>query len=92
MRNKEAAKFIWDVLDGVKSFNEEGGKGIEALDLAIKALKNERPQGKWIYLGKDEPMKVECPFCHERKCCISNYCDYCGAKMKRKTARRVEND
>ena len=40
-----------------------------------------RPKGKWIYLDKDEPMKVECPFCHERKCCISNYCDYCGAKM-----------
>lgn len=40
------------------------------------------PQGKWIYLGKDEPMKVECPFCHERKCCVSNYCDYCGAKMQ----------
>lgn len=41
MTNKEAAEFIWDVLDGVKSFNEKGGKGLEALDLAIKALKNE---------------------------------------------------
>lgn len=48
MTNKEAADFIWDVLDGVKSFNEEGDKGLEALDLAIKALKNERPQGEWI--------------------------------------------
>ena len=42
MTNKEAAEFIWDVLDGVKSFNEEGGRGLEALDLAIKALKNEK--------------------------------------------------
>ena len=42
----------------------------------------ERPQGEWIFLGKDEVMKVECPFCHKRKCCVSNYCDYCGAKMK----------
>lgn len=48
MINKEAAEFIWDVLDGVKSFNEEGGKGIEALNLAIKALKNERPQGEIV--------------------------------------------
>lgn len=41
-----------------------------------------RVQGEWIFLSPDEPMKVECPFCHERKCCVSNYCDYCGAKMK----------
>lgn len=42
MTNKEAAEFIWDVLDGTKSFNEKGGRGLEALDLAIKALKNEK--------------------------------------------------
>lgn len=42
----------------------------------------ERPQGEWIYFDKDEPTKVECPFCHNRKCCIGNYCDYCGADMR----------
>ena len=50
--------------------------------LILGAKLAQRPQGEWIYLDKDEPMKVECPFCHERKCCISNYCDNCGAKMK----------
>lgn len=49
-----------------------------------KAGKNDfsPKQGEWIFLNKDDPMKVECPFCHERKCCISNYCDCCGAKMR----------
>lgn len=43
MTNKEAAEFIDGVLDGVKSFDEKGGKGLEALKLAIKALEeNER--------------------------------------------------
>lgn len=42
----------------------------------------ERPHGEWIYFDKDEPTKVECPFCHNRKCCIGNYCDYCGADMR----------
>lgn len=42
MTNKEAAEFIWGVLDGTKSFNEKGGRGLEALELAIKALKNEK--------------------------------------------------
>lgn len=46
-------------------------------------ITNERPQGEWIYLNEDEPMTVECPFCHERKCCISNYCDNCGADMQK---------
>ena len=43
----------------------------------------EPKQGEWIYLDKDDYMKVECPFCHERKCCISNYCDNCGADMRK---------
>lgn len=79
MTNKEAAEFIWDVLDGVKSFNEKGGKGLEALDLAIKALKNERPQGKWI-LNQDE--NPECPFCHHSFKYWGNFCGNCGADMR----------
>ncbi len=83
MTNKEAAKFIWDVLDGVKSFNEEGGKGIEALNLAIKALKNERPQGKWIF-HKDfnESCRYGCNQCGNLTNIPNNFCPNCGVKMK----------
>ncbi len=39
MTYEEAANFIDEVLDGVKSFNDKSGKGREALNLAIEALK-----------------------------------------------------
>ena len=91
MTNKEAAKFIWDVLDGVKSFNEEGGKGTEALDLAIKALENERPHGMWYRTGQSfiHPYKFRnfgCSVCHheldEHIKEEPNFCPNCGADMR----------
>lgn len=83
MTNKEAAEFIWDVLDGTKSFNEKGGRGLEALELAIKALKNERLQGKWIF-HKDynESCRYGCNQCGNLNNIPGNFCPNCGAGMK----------
>lgn len=85
MTNKEAAKFIWDVLDGVKSFNEKGGKGLEALDLAIKALEDERSQGQgeWIiHNDYHENCRYGCNQCGNLTNVPGNFCPKCGADMR----------
>ena len=82
MTNKEAVEFIWDVLDGVKSFNEKGGKGLEALDLAIKSLKTERPQGEWKIGGKTTHYYY-CSICGKDGDLQDNFCRNCGADMRK---------
>lgn len=81
-------KLIIDIPNEGYDWIKNGFPDNEDKEFLIKAVKNgapydEKPQGEWIYLDKDDYMKVECPFCHERKCCISNYCDNCGADMRK---------
>lgn len=75
---EELANAILNAIDNALTVPNEYMRGYEAAEREYK-----RPQGEWIYLNEDEPMTVECPFCHERKCCISNYCDNCGADMQK---------
>lgn len=55
----------------------------EAINIAIKALNNERPQGEWIIV-KDEKYgdNVRCPFCGKELAGTDlNFCCKCGAKL-----------
>lgn len=51
---------------------------IEALEVAIEALQ-ERPKGRWIYIGKHLYKCSECCFVDVGK---TNYCPACGADMR----------
>lgn len=59
-------------------------EGIEALDMAIKALEqNPKAHGTWKHMGHDE---YECPFCgftfigDDTE--DENFCQFCGADMR----------
>lgn len=61
---------------------EEIERWAVALNMAIKALKEERPHGKWT-VRYDTMYHFECPFCkylHQYK---DNFCPNCGADMKK---------
>lgn len=77
MTNEQAIRWLKalkanEIISGVR----------EALDIAIKALEEDRPQGEWIDRMADKGY-VECPFCHKQ---ITggdlNFCVKCGADMR----------
>lgn len=81
MNNKEAIeqlmwvqKRICDMTYSPESF--------EAINIAIEKLREERPQGKWIY-HKDyiENCKYSCNQCGNLNNTPSNFCPNCGAEM-----------
>ena len=82
MSNEEAIKLIQGIEEDGRNVTSEH---IEALDLAIKALK-ERPQGEWIIDGHH----IRCNRCYEYICNTDregneipdNFCPNCGAKMR----------
>lgn len=97
---KVSLKFVLNIIDNAPTVELDESVIQEVLNKRcmtavaneyLIALHGKRPQGEWIFLSPDDPMKVECPFCHERKCCISNYCDYCGAKMQKEGAENDNN-
>ena len=51
---------------------------IEALDIAIEALKSDRPRGEW---EKATESIWKCSLCNAIMFTDSNYCPNCGAKM-----------
>lgn len=53
----------------------------EAIDMAIEALRFDRPQGEWIDVNGDGSL-WRCSRCKDTACCNGNYCPTCGAKMK----------
>lgn len=61
---------------------------VEALDLAIKALEEDRPTGKWIDNQNNSGGGINCSICGEMLPCTdeywyeTDYCPTCGAKMK----------
>lgn len=59
----------------------------KALEMAIKALEQARPKGKWIDDSKEDSYYANCSHCnyqidthYERG--YLNYCPNCGAKMQ----------
>ena len=85
MTNKEAAKLLKNATFVIA---RRSGKRLcfEALVMAIKALENERPRGKWINreanCNTSFPFweRYECPFCHKYSG-YSSFCQHCGADM-----------
>lgn len=58
----------------------------QAVEVAIEALKEERPHGEWRDFS-DEGF-VECPFCEHATNCDDNieelhYCFFCGAELRK---------
>ena len=85
MTNKEAIKLIQGIEEDGRNVNKEH---IEALDLAIKALK-ERPHGKWIYKEFDVESGISrsywCSNCGEPKSqWCDDFCQRCGTDMRGK--------
>lgn len=80
MTNKDAIKIIqYGLID--ENFPVVSNVAEEALNMAIKALENERPQGEWI--TKEYSIEYYCSRCGERldQCC-ENFCCHCGADMR----------
>lgn len=90
MTNKEAIEILeWGEPDADSlptiEFKEEYKKYREALDLAIKALEDERPQGEWLWLG-DNPNtnhKWSCNKCGRGVKEQEKFCPNCGADMRK---------
>ena len=62
-------------------YTSEADAWDEALDMAIEALRFDRPQGEWIDVNGDGSL-WRCSRCKDTACCNGNYCPTCGAKMK----------
>lgn len=77
MSNEEAIK----QLKKLQSFHN--GSYAPAIDKAIEALKEERPQGEWIE-KQETPASVSyyCSNCKMSDLPVLPYCPWCGAKMK----------
>ena len=75
MTNKEAI----DLLCKNKSVFQHDPEMSNAIDLAIKALKNARPQGEFEL---DRLGRLVCPFCKELRSGSKNFCGYCGADLR----------
>ena len=94
MTNKEAVKVIQEHLDHWKRLlaehiceKQEGEETIEAFDMAINVLKQQKV-GYWIPEILGLPLSdgsIECVKCSNCRChfdFISNFCPNCGAKME----------
>lgn len=55
----------------------------EAIEMAIEALKNERPQGEWIESDVPESILSKCSVCGFHCGAYTfNFCPNCGADMR----------
>lgn len=87
MTNKEAVTILrneWSI--NAEIFSTDF---FEALDLAIKVLKNERPKGEWI-MNKTSARgrNYTCTHCNKVSRNKFAYCPNCGADMR----KEVDND
>ena len=58
---------------------------IDALELAVRAMAEERKKGHWVV---DEDGNIECSECGHRGV-GDNYCEHCGADMRGETDAEV---
>ena len=52
---------------------------------AVEGIADERPHGKWVYIGISETTGlkiVKCTNCKKRQYGSTDFCSNCGAKMK----------
>lgn len=51
------------------------------IEMAIKALKESRPKGRWVIVSTF-PIRWQCSVCKTDYERASNYCSHCGADMR----------
>ena len=62
--------------------------GVVRLALQHSIPYEERPHGEWITHSNEGSLwRNECPICHERSSHDANFCQYCGAEMRRNSVR-----
>ena len=77
-----------EILSDVGDINRCCAEDAEALDMAIKALEQTRPKGKWSrpsVVAMPYSFAYECPICRQWgniQTFEPNYCPNCGAKME----------
>lgn len=74
MTNSEAIAVLMEQ----KRYVHENSVPDQALDMGIKALKNERKKGKWRHYDG----MCSCSVCHSHMDDISPFCPMCGADMR----------
>ena len=91
MTREEAAKTLAELWGGVDYHYCLGTIGVEAVDMAIKALQEpERKHGKWIKHEDDERISGTCSCCgwdallYETDVVGMPFCPNCGAEMGEK--------
>lgn len=88
MTNEEAKNTICAFYEQILKdlwLTSEARNGLgEALDLAIKALEEQRPQGKWLHPYITN-IACECSKCHLQLPITDyfNFCPNCGAYMRK---------
>lgn len=90
MTNEEAKEVLKEQID--RYGQEYDSEGIEALNMAIQALEQSRPKGKWKILDECANEGVYCSECHKKifklefsptmKWRNFKYCPNCGADMR----------
>lgn len=84
MTNSEAIAVLMEH----KRYVHENSVPDQALDMGIKALKNERKKGKWVLINDNNGQHYICKFCGEWKYHQKqNYCGHCGADMREEKSR-----
>ena len=81
MTKGEAIGFLEKCRYWFMPYTSEEDTWNEALDMAIEALRFDRPQGEWIDVNGDGSL-WRCSRCEDTACCNGNYCPTCGAYMK----------
>ena len=90
MTNEEAKEVLKEQID--RYGQEYDSEGIEALNMAIQALEQSRPKGKWkildecanegVYCSKCHKTVFKLEFSHTMKWRNFKYCPNCGARME----------
>ena len=73
MTNSEAIAVLMEQ----KRYVHENSVPDQALDMGIKALKNERKKGRWLNKGR----KICCSVCGRTNFLAPKFCPDCGSEM-----------
>ena len=86
MTTKNAIKHLSYKISYAKSIGEKWAYGIhiDALEIAVRAMTEERKQGKWIEDGYLS-LPAVCSCCGEQGQRFWKFCSYCGADMREET-------
>ena len=86
MTREEVTERLQNIIDRYEGEDEwqtlTDRRDYECIKMAIEALKEERPHGKWTRLDEYESV-WRCSACDEVSCCKADFCPNCGADMRK---------